>query len=62
MKTIIVQWMPENDGVYNSEMRVISSTHKRFVNGSRFDFGFFSIATEEGYTIISLPMEKTHKK
>jgi len=38
-------------------MRVIISDHKRFIPGSRFDFGFFNIATDEGYTIISLPKE-----
>jgi hypothetical protein len=56
MKTIIVQWFPVNDN--ESEMRVIKSTHERFTEGTRFDFGFLKIATEQGYTIISLPFEK----
>ena len=43
---------------YGKAMRVIESDHKRFSNGTRFDFGFFDIATDEGYTIISLPMDK----
>jgi len=56
MKTIIVKWIPEDKFGYTKAMRVIESDHKRFVDGSRFDFGFFGIATDEGYTIISLPM------
>lgn len=51
MKTIVVKWVPE-------EMRVLASDHSRFTVGSRFDFGFFEIATDEGYTIISLPLDK----
>ena len=57
MKTIVVQWIPDN-GEYGSEMLVIASEHPRFIVGSRFDFGFMSIATDEGYTIISIPMKK----
>lgn len=60
MKTIIVQWTTCNDGVYNSEMIVVVSAHEKYVAGSRFDFGFFSIATNEGYTIVSLPIIKSH--
>ena len=56
MKTIIVQWVPEATYGYEKAMRVISSKHPRFIVGSRFDYGFFSIATDEGYTIISLPL------
>ena len=55
MKTIVVKWTPD-DGEYGSEMRVIESDHPRFVKGYRFDYGFFGIATDEGYTIISIPM------
>jgi hypothetical protein len=54
MKTIIVRWI-EEASEYRRAMQVIESDHPRFVKGTRFDFGFFSIATEEGYTIISLP-------
>ncbi len=57
MKTIIVKWIP-NDSYYKKEMRVIESDHEIFVKGSRFDYGFFNIAITEGYTIISLPLEK----
>lgn len=55
MNTIVVKWIPCKGGMYKKEMRVIESDHERFIVGSRFDFGFFSIATDEGYTIISLP-------
>ena len=57
MKTIIVRWEAE-DSHYKKAMQVIESDHPRFVPGSRFDYGFFNIATDEGYTIISLPMEE----
>ena len=58
MKNIIVKWVPEEGLGYGKAMRVIESDHERFIVGSRFDFGFFSIATDEGYTIISLPMKE----
>jgi len=54
VKTIVVKWV-HDDGQYGKEMLVIESDHLRFIKGSRFDFGFFQIATDEGYTIISLP-------
>ena len=57
MKTIIVRWVKEEEFGYGKAMRVIESDHKRFSKGTRFDFGFFKIATDEGYTIISLPQE-----
>lgn len=57
MKTIVVQWVPEKDFGYDMAMRVIASDHERFVVGHRFDFGFFQIATVEGYTIVSLPLK-----
>lgn len=47
---------------YGKAMRVIESDHERFIKGSRFDFGFFNIATDEDYTIVSLPMDKTYNK
>ena len=58
MSTIVVRWVKEDEWGYGKAMRVIVSSHKRFIVGSRFDFGFLSIATDEGYTIISLPMEE----
>lgn len=57
MKIIIVKWVPEKKWGYGKAMRVIESNHERFTVGTRFDYGFFGIATDEGYTIISLPME-----
>lgn len=57
MKTIVVQWVTEETYGYGKAMRVISSSHERFTVGSRFDYGFFSIATDEGYTIVSLPIK-----
>jgi hypothetical protein len=58
MKTIVVKWVPEIQFGYEKAMRVIESNHPRFTVGTRFDFGFFEIATDDGYTIISLPMEE----
>ena len=55
MKTIVVKWIKEEDTEYGKAMQVIESDHKRFRKGRRFDFGLFRIATNEGYTIISLP-------
>jgi hypothetical protein len=57
MKTIVVKWIEEK-GIDGQAMKVIESDHERFSKGTRFDFGFFTIATEEGYTIISLPKDK----
>ena len=55
MKTIVIRWVRENSE-YGKAMKVVESDHKRFSRDTRFDFGFFEIATDEGYTIISLPM------
>jgi hypothetical protein len=57
MSTIVVKWIPETEWGYDKAMRVVESDHPHFVKGSRFDFGFFNIATDAGYTIVSLPME-----
>ena len=56
MKTIVVRWVPEAAFGYGKAMRVIVSDHPRFTVGHRFDFGFMSIATDEGYTVVSIPM------
>jgi hypothetical protein len=37
------------------EMRVVDSTHPRFSNGTRFDWGFAEIALKEGYQLEILP-------
>lgn len=56
MKKIIVKWMECNPKTgYTKEMRVVYSNHKRFVTGSRFDYGFMGIASDEGYIIEVLP-------
>lgn len=34
-----------------AEMRVVNSTHPRFCNGTRFDWGFADIALKEGYSL-----------
>ena len=60
-KKITVQWVKEEEWGYGKAMRVIESNHPRFTVGSRFDFGFFSIATDEGYKIVSLPMPSNEK-
>lgn len=56
MKTIVVQWVPEAAFGYGKAMRVIVSDHPRFTVGHRFDFGFMSVVTDEGYTVVSIPM------
>ena len=56
MATIVVKWVKEEAFGYGKAMRVVESDHERFAAGTRFDFGFFSVATDEGYTIVSLPM------
>ena len=58
MKTIIVKWVKEEEWGYGKAMRVVISDHPRFSVGTRFDFGFFHVATDEGYTIVSIPIDK----
>ena len=66
MREITIQWenrinqrFNENGSVHHEweekEMRVTKSDHPKYAVGSIFDFGFFTIATNEGYKIISLP-------
>lgn len=57
-KIIAVQWVKEMGYGYGKAMRVIESNHPRFIVGSRFDYGFFDIATNEGYIIVSYPLEE----
>ncbi len=57
LKRIVVQWIQEEGSIFGKGMRVVESNHERFIAGSRFDFGFFNIATDEGYAIVSLPMQ-----
>jgi hypothetical protein len=56
MKYIIVKWVKDEEFGYGKAMRVIASDHPRFSVGTRFDYGFFGIATDEGYVITSIPM------
>ncbi len=59
MKTIIIEWVKNDDKeFYAYDMKVIKSDHLKYKKGSRFDFGYFQLATIEGYTIISLPPKK----
>lgn len=60
-KLIIVQWV-EAEFPYGKEMRVFKSNHKKYKVGSRFDYGFFDVATNEGYSIVSIPMQKKTRK
>ncbi len=62
MNTIIVEWIKEDDYVYGMGMRVISSDHPRFIEGSRFYYGFMNVATKQGYTVISLPTKDIIKE
>jgi len=56
MKKITVIWVKtQDDKMYDKEMRVVYSDHERFTKGTRFDFGFLSIASGEGYVIEILP-------
>ena len=55
MKTIIVRWVEEEIFGYGKAMLVIASDHIRFSKGTRFDFGFMDVATDEGYTVVLLP-------
>lgn len=58
MKKIIVKWYKTtNDQMYDKEMMVIYSNHKRFKVGTRFDFGFLQIASSDGFIIEIRPME-----
>ena len=58
MRYIVVQWLPEASH-YKKAMRVICSNHPRFIEDSRFDFGFLEIASCEGYIMTILPSEET---
>jgi hypothetical protein len=55
MKIIIVRRFS------NGEMMVELSTHLRFVEGTRFDFGFMNIAMHDGYIIEIHPDTRRNK-
>lgn len=58
MKYIVVKWVKEDQFGYGKAMRVVASNHPRWTVGHRFDFGFFGIATDEGYVITSFPIDE----
>jgi hypothetical protein len=50
-KIIRCVWVAEREWGYGKAMRVVDSTHPRFIVGSRFDYGFLDIAVTEGYRV-----------
>ena len=62
----IVAMLRAETGMYSSCPYVLHSNHPRFVEGSRFDYGFLKIALAEGYTILFagnvVPSEAKHWK
>ena len=54
-KYIVVAWVGDSPYGDSHTMVVVKSDHPRFTVGQRFDFGFFNVATQEGYTICSIP-------
>lgn len=58
-KSIVVQWLETpGDKNYAKTMYVVKSDHHRFVDGSRFDYGFMSVATDQGYRVTVLPLSR----
>lgn len=55
-KRIRCVWVVEKEFGYGKAMRVVASNHPRFIVGSRFDFGFLTIAVEEGYRVSIAPV------
>lgn len=50
-------WVEEKAFGYKHALKVVYSTHPRFTAGSRFDWGFAHIATQEdGYELHIAPM------
>lgn len=57
-KIIRCVWVGET-GPYGHVLCVVYSNHPRFIRGSRFDWGFASIATQkDGYELQIAPLEK----
>jgi hypothetical protein len=59
-KYIVSQWVicdkkTQKLWGYQTEQRVVMSTHPRYPVGSRFDNGFGHLAIKEGYSLIQLP-------
>ena len=57
MKFIVVQVLLEDDNFLPSKttLKVVRSSHPRYADDTRFDYGFMQIALAEGYTITVLP-------
>ena len=61
MKVIVVKVHkvdPNKFFGYTIEMRVITSSHPRFVVGHRWDWGFQEYTLREGYTTILIPTDE----
>ena len=61
MKYIIAKINPEST-VYGCCPYVVESTHGRFTNGTRFDYGFMQVALSQGYLVTVLPQDKNKQK
>ena len=57
MRTIIIKWVPEKT-FGGKSMVVVESTHGQYANGTKFSARDFHSATDDGYTIVSLPVEE----
>lgn len=66
MKKITVKWVNSLTNRLNADgsvhhsftdrnMKVLTSNHPKYSEGTRFDFGFLAIASKEGYIIEILP-------
>ena len=55
-KRIVCEWIEEKEFGYGKAMCVVESNHPRFAVGSRFDWGFASVAGCQGYTLEILPV------
>lgn len=40
---------------YITELRILKSDHPRYKEGTRFDYGYVSLALEDGYTVVLKP-------
>lgn len=55
-RVIVAEYGPDSPASgYDVEHRipwVVCSTHERFVEGTRFDYGFLQIALRDGYEVL----------
>lgn len=62
-KVIVCEWFEEKQWGYDHALRVIESNHPRFIKGSRFDWGFANLATQEdGYELKIKPLSVVKKQ